>query len=76
MRESLGGGNPRERSEGEGGTWGPPRREPPRPVSAAAVSPEAACPRGSGVGGASSTDPTPLRGGIRVRALLLRPERW
>ena len=26
--------------------------------------------------GASSTDPLPRRGGIRVRALLLRPERW
>ena len=27
-------------------------------------------------GGAPSTDPLPRRGGIRVRALLLRPERW
>ena len=26
--------------------------------------------------GTSSTDPLPRRGGIRVRALLLRPERW
>ena len=30
----------------------------------------------SRLGGASSTDPLPRRGGIRVRALLLRPERW
>ena len=67
MREPRGGGNPPESAvkvkAGPGARRGESRSGPSS--------------RGRAGSGASSTDPLPpSRGWIRVRALLLRPERW